>query len=127
MLQQNNDSSIDITFFAACRRNNLQQLKYCLHSNVNVNAIDNHGVSGIHYVVQRGYYEHLDALLEHPRIDVNSTSAKGYTALMWACRFGEEGMVNLLISHGGVDLNARDHVGWTAARHAVAKGRIQKK
>ena len=124
MLQQNNDSSIDITetFFAACRKNNLQQLKNCLHSNVNVNAIDNHGYSGIHYVVQKGNYELLDALLEYPSIDVNSTSAKGYTALMWACRFERERMVDLLISHGGVDLNARDRGGQTAARHAVAKG-----
>ena len=82
--------------FWAARRGHAEVVKALLaHSEIDVNAKNNHGMTALMAAAENGYTEVVKALLGHSKIDVNVASRRGWTALMIAAKRETE-VVNAL-------------------------------
>ena len=85
--------------------------------NINVNAVDEMGLSPLHYACRKGYRDIVKLLLGKDA-DVNQISNTNVTPLHMAVQSGNKEIIQLL-SEAGADLNATDKAGKTALIYAM--------
>lgn len=132
----------NVLMFAA-QYGNLDVLRYFIETiEININKVDNNGLSVIDYVSTKPMQQYLYAIMGKIDILEFITTIKNhdytafnekikhvpnlnmpigfqeYTALIYACIEGNKDMVNDLIEYGA-DVNIQDKRGMTALMHAV--------
>lgn len=92
---------------------------------VNVNAVDDQGLTALHYAVSGGYHYVVELLVTVPSIDLNACVSNGWNALLYAVHRGRLDMVECLLTVPGKDIDVNAHgrinfiVQWTALHLAV--------
>ncbi|KAH6903976.1 hypothetical protein BKA70DRAFT_1403752 [Coprinopsis sp. MPI-PUGE-AT-0042] len=91
---------------------------------IDINAVDEDGMTALIHAVQMGQTEAAKILLGLPGIDVNAADRefKGWTALIHAAWEGQTEVVKLLLGVPGICINAVDEAGCSALIHAVREG-----
>lgn len=100
-------------WFQAAKSGNLEEIKKLLFF-VDVNILDQDGVTALIWAIAYGHQEVIDFLLQEPEIDLAIQDKDGDTALIRALSRGTEEMAEQLLKFRNVNINAQDHTGDTA-------------
>ena len=98
---------------------------------IDMNAVDERGMSALHHAVRVGSGEIVSRMLRLPtdRLTVDLPDASGATPLMIACESGWAGIVRTLLlleeGGGGANPNRRDDYGWNALFYACYGGHVK--
>eukprot|EP00833_Pecoramyces_ruminatium_P015797 jgi/Orpsp1_1/1189829/evm.model.d7180000074797.1 len=76
---------------AAFRIGTISAVKYFINLGVNINGINSHGETPLHYACQYGNEAMIKCLVENGA-EINQRSNNGITPLFIACEYGNEGM-----------------------------------
>lgn len=95
------------------------------HGTLEVNAVDERGLSGFHYAVQRGNLNLVKYLLSR-NADAHKVTedGKASTALHLAVESGDMATLQHILGTRGISVDARDSDGQTAAHLATRTGRL---
>jgi ankyrin repeat protein len=96
-----------------------------LHPQVDVNCVDENGMSALMYAARKGHRDIVNALLQRPDIDINSVDEDGWSALMFAVNWWRSDIVNALLQRSDTDINQLDHMGRTPLTVAVEEGHTE--
>ena len=94
------------------------------HKDIDINAVDNKGMSPIYYVVGEDHPECAKLLFSNKDLLLNITDHEGRTPLHYACEIGRKSMVELLLSHPNININAKNNKGQTPLAVAKAKSQL---
>jgi len=109
-------SSAGITFMKKLYIANL------LSKGADVNAIDEYGLTSLHYAVRKGNKDIVTLLLANgAAVDVNVQDVYGVAPLHYAAAAGDKEIVSLLLAHGAV-IDAKDNAGRTPLHYAAGAG-----
>ena len=108
------------SFFVAASRGDLEAVRECARSGVDIKSKDHHGRTALWYSAEAPTLECCEWLLQG-RVDVDARDRYGRTVLMDAVRRNDERRVDLYKANGA-DLDARDKSGKTAWLTGVDSG-----
>ena len=92
--------------------------------NIDINALDGHGNTALHYCVIGANIEGMRLLLAHPEMrSLNIKNKDVHTPLMRAVCDGRVGLVEVLLGVEGIDLDTRD--GWNRDLAGMARCQIK--
>lgn len=112
-------------FFIAVVTGNINMLKDCIASGIDVNVYNEHGSAALHLAAVASNYEVTRALFSISTINKNIYTAHWCTPLQLACVAASDiHYINYLLSLG-VDPNLMDRLGRRAIQYAVEKDYIQ--
>jgi ankyrin repeat protein len=77
-----------------------------LHSQVDVNSVDNNGWSALMHATNRGYSNIVNALLQRFDTNINQLNHMGWTPLTEAVDEGHTEIVRMLLAHKDIDITA---------------------
>jgi ankyrin repeat protein len=115
-------ANLNDDFIQAAECGNLEQVENCLSQEVEVNAIDNDGLTALMWAAENGHLSVVQYLIEH-RAEVNAKTNYGWTALMWAAESGHLAVVQYLVEQRA-EVNATTNSGLTALMEAAFKGHL---
>ncbi|WCR57689.1 ankyrin repeat domain-containing protein [Wolbachia endosymbiont of Ctenocephalides felis wCfeJ] len=92
--------------------------------NVDVNQVDNDGLTVLHVAAENGRLGIVKHLVEQKNVDVNQVDNDGLTALHWAASNGYLDTVEYLVEQKNVDVNQIDNYGDTALHWAAQYGHL---
>ena len=97
-------------------------IKHVKSRNINVNAIDDKGMTALMFSCGNGLDSAVNLLIQADiGIEFNMTDHRGRTALHWACIRGQARVVHLLLANAQklkINPNQRDNFGMTALMYA---------
>merc|ERR1711971_672766 len=95
--------------------------------NIDVNIVDRHGESALHWAVNEynEYNETLKLLLNVPNLDVNIVNTSGESALHEAVHRHRNEALELLLDVPTIDVNLVNFDGKSAVHHAVSGNNIE--
>ena len=88
-------------------------IEVLVHQGQDVNEVDFHQYTGLHYACMWGWENTVDLLIRHGA-DVNAKTQTGKSALMFAAEFEHLSVVKALLNNPNVHINAADADGLTA-------------
>ena len=91
------------------------------HENLDVNAIDEIGLTALIMACTFGKQEVVRILLKDDRVDVNAENKLGWTTFL-ASALGQQEVVDMLLKDDRVDVNAKTNFGCTALIWASRDG-----
>ncbi|KAK4077387.1 uncharacterized protein Triagg1_3719 [Trichoderma aggressivum f. europaeum] len=86
---------------------------------VDLNKVDDNGLTATHWAIRGSRRENLRLLLESGRVDVNQDSGPGRRTLIEACILKNSDLTEILLDSGGVDLCKRNSDGETPLMFAI--------
>lgn len=92
-----------------------------INSGVDVNSVDGHGCTALHYAAQNGHEGCVGALILHGKADVNIANKFGDTALYMATLNGHESCVRIILQAADVKVEAIGSFGDIALQCAIVK------
>ncbi|KAI1747286.1 ankyrin repeat-containing domain protein [Xylaria castorea] len=95
----------------ACRKSNLEIIRFLVEAGADVNVKDHAGRSPIHLLYYSGYND-IDVLVDHGA-DLEARDKLGRTAVHYAAAIGDEKDVEELLKSSKIDVNQSDDDGWT--------------
>ena len=104
-------------FVLACGHDELIA-SYLLDLGANHLAVDNEGLTALHWAACAGYHTLSESLLERG-VRADAAANLGATTLMVACSSRRYEIAELLLNVGGADPNLRTPEGWSALHVAV--------
>ena len=113
--------------FEAVGANHVEALKVLLagpNTDVNAPHLSRSGVSPLILAAQEGYYEIVNALLDHERLEINFKDMNGNTALFHAIQTEHTEIAECVLDRKdkSLDLNCQNLLGRTALILAATKG-----
>ena len=120
------DQTLMTPFMMACEQgyHDVVQvfIKHVKSRNINVNAIDDKGMTALMFSCGNGLDSAVNSLIQADiGIEFNMTDHRGRTALHWACIRGQARVVHLLLANAQklkINPNQRDNFGMTALMYA---------
>ena len=120
------DQTLMTPFMMACEQgyHDVVQvfIKHVKSRNINVNAIDDKGMTALMFSCGNGLDSAVNLLIQADiGIEFNMTDHRGRTALHWACIRGQARVVHLLLANAQklkINPNQRDNFGMTALMYA---------
>lgn len=127
----------------AAKTGNIQQLRSAIEAGANVNELDSHGESALHWCCYEGVHYSLilvdsaghvecAALLLENGADIDLPDVEGRTPLHTSCAAGQRVCNSVFLSHvkesatflmnRGAKLERRDKSGWTPRDHSILQG-----
>ncbi len=97
---------------------------FCRDARVDVNFVNEHGVTPLIHACTAGFRQVVHELLLHPEIDVDATDASKATALLRACRHNYVDIVIILLQ-SGANVNQADQRGDTPLLLATKCGHLK--
>lgn len=91
----------------AVRDNNFEFVKRLLDAGSDVDNVDCHGMTCLHYAVKSGIQHNMVRLLLEAGATPNCTDDQGYSPLHWAVREENLQLVEILVK-AGADVNIQD-------------------
>mmetsp|Transcript_3760 Transcript_3760/g.5093 ORF Transcript_3760/g.5093 Transcript_3760/m.5093 type:complete len:521 (+) Transcript_3760:3-1565(+) len=101
-------SFMELKLTEAAAKGDLNEVEFCLNSNVNVNFQDHQGATALNIACARGRLEAVKLLLEKSGIDVNLKANSGKAPLLSATTAGHLDIVKELLRHPDIDPNVQD-------------------
>ena len=89
---------VPFDLFAACALGDFDVLRSMLAMQIDPNAANRHGWTGLMYAAYLGHDNVLNKLIDDPRTAVDTRGVVGSTALMWAARSAHESIVYFLLN-----------------------------
>jgi len=116
-----------IVFWAACRHDNVENVKKTIDAGVNINAGERkYGMTGLMLAASRGSTKVVDILLDKDNIKLDATDCIGRTALHYACTRNQVEIARRILVHPTCSMDLvrmRDRVdGETAEMFAFKMG-----
>jgi len=116
-----------IVFWAACRHDNVENVKKTIDAGVNINAGERkYGMTGLMLAASRGSTKVVDILLDKDNIKLDATDCIGRTALHYACARNQVEIARRILKHPTCSMDMvrmRDSVNeQTAEMYALKKG-----
>lgn len=107
--EEENIEDSEKTIFDWVKEKNVDKVKIS-NENINVNKLDESGLSLLHWAADRGSLEIVKYLIESLKADVNLRDGNGQTPLHFAVSCEYSNVENYLIE-AGADVNAKDNDG----------------
>jgi len=114
-------SIVDPALIDAVRSRDISEVLDILeYSKIQVNMIDEYGMTALMHAARFGDYKIVLALSVQDKIDVNLKNSDGHTALMLAASFGNYSTVKALLGCSDINIDLVDGEKLTALMHANA-------
>ena len=109
---------LELMFFKCCEENNLEKVQACLTLEVDVNTVDDHGLTAAYRAAKKGRTEVVRMLAATGKVDWKKGNHY-LTSLHVALEHGHSDVVGIIVKQANINFNLKSPLGTTVALSAV--------